>query len=65
MPQYCGHINSKYCAVHAVLNRHIDVAMGYNGKKETLKRFVKRIHLVFIILVAFSLRKFFTRVKDK
>lgn len=65
MPQYCGHINSKYCVVRAVLNRHSDVAMGYNSKEDTLKRFTKRIHLVFIILMAFSLRKFFTRVKDK
>jgi hypothetical protein len=65
MPQYCGRINSKHCAVPAVLNRHSDVAMRYDGKEETLKRFMKRIHLVFIIVMAFSLRKFFTRVKDK
>jgi len=31
--------------------------MGYNGKEDTLKRFMKRLHLVFIIHMAFSLRK--------
>jgi len=57
MPQYYGHINSKYCAVHAVLNRHINVTMGYNGKEDTLKWFMIQLHFVFIIHMTFFLGK--------